>query len=107
MSNEKALGLLGLCARAGRLLSGEQACDQAVKKQSAYLILIDESASFNPRKGMTDACAYYQVPARFLPAASLGAAIGRPGRMVCAVTDRKLAERLMQLLPEKPLENID
>lgn len=94
MSNEKALGLLGLCARAGRLLSGEQACDQAVKKQSAYLILIDESASFNTRKGMTDACAYYQVPARFLPAASLGAAkstitISRaPERTIVSVISR-------------------
>ncbi len=107
MSPQKALGLLGLCARAGKLLSGEQACDQAVKKRSAFLILIDESASFNTRKGMMDACTYYRVPARFLPAASLGAAIGRPERMVCAVTDSKLAERLMQLLPEKPLENID
>lgn len=107
MSIEQALGLLGLCTRAGKLLSGEQACDQAIKKRNAYLILIDESASGNTQKGLTDACTYYKTPVRFLPATSLGAAIGRPGRMVCAVTDQKLAGRLMQLLPEKPLENID
>ena len=39
--DSKALGLLGLCARAGKVLSGEPAAEQAVKKKNAYLVLID------------------------------------------------------------------
>ena len=66
--DSKALGLLGLCARAGKVLSGEPAAEQAVKKKNAYLVLIDEAASENAKKALSDACAYYGAPLRTLPA---------------------------------------
>ena len=52
--DSKALGLLGLCARAGKVLSGEPAAEQAVKKKNAYLVLIDEEASENAKKALEE-----------------------------------------------------
>ena len=94
----RALGSLGLAMRAGRVQSGADACDKLIKAGSACLILIDAGASPATRKAMTDACAYYSVPYRLVPAGELGRAIGRSGRMAAAITDRAFAARLIALL---------
>ena len=94
--DSKALGLLGLCARAGKVLSGEPAAEQAVKRKNAYLVLIDEEASGNAKKALSDACACYGAPLRTLPTGCLGQAIGKPGRMAAAITDQTLAKRLIE-----------
>ena len=92
--DSKALGLLGLCARAGKVLSGEPAAEQAVRRGNARLVLLDQEAAPNAKKSLTDACAYYGVPLRLLPGGTLGQAIGKPGRMAAAITDPALAQRL-------------
>lgn len=94
----KALGSLGLAMKSGRVQSGQAICDKLIKAGSAHLILIDAGASMNTRKAVTDACAYYNVIYRLIPAGELGQAIGQPSRMVAAVTDKALAERLDVLL---------
>ena len=95
--NARALNALGMCMRAGRLASGEQACLNAIRRGTACLVLVDEGASQNTRKMFADSCAYYGVPLMTAPADSLGAAIGRPGRMTVAVTDEGFAARIRQL----------
>ena len=94
----RALGSLGLAMRSGRVQCGESVCDRLIKANAAHLILIDAGASQNTRKAVTDACAYYRVPYFLIPPDELGQAIGRSGRMVAAVTDKALAERLSALL---------
>ncbi len=102
----RALGLLGLCARAGKIQSGEQASELAVKRGQARLILLDGAASRNTRKAFEDACAYHSIPIRQTDAEALGEAIGKPGRRVAVVLDGKLAEKLTDMLPE-PDQNPD
>ncbi len=96
----RALGSLGLAMRAGRVQSGEAVCDRLIKAGEACLILIDAGASPASRKAVIDACAFYQVPYRLIAPDDLGRAIGRPGRMVAAITDRTLATRLSALLDD-------
>ncbi len=98
--NQKIQGILGLCARAGQLVSGEMACDQAIKKRKAALIIVDEAASANTQKSVKDACRHYKVPMEIASAGLLGKAIGKPGRMVCAITQGGLADKLIQLMQE-------
>ena len=94
----RALGSLGLACKAGRVQSGQAICDKLIKAGSAHLVLIDAGASANTRKAVTDACAYYNVSCRLIPEGELGRAIGQSGRMVAAITDKALAERLNVLL---------
>ena len=96
----KALNMLGLCARAGRLVSGAQGVEIAVKAGKAYLVLIDGGASQETKKSIMDACAYRKVDAEIIEEQALGNAIGKPGRMVAAVTDESFANRIRQLLKE-------
>lgn len=93
----RALSMLGLCARAGKLVSGEKACLQLIRGGGAFAVLIDASAAKNAVKSITDACAHHQVTLLTAPENGLGSAIGKPGRMVVAITDAKLAERVIEL----------
>ena len=93
----RALGSLGLACKAGRVQSGQAICDKLIKAGSAHLILIDAGASANTRKAVTDACAYYEVPLIYAPEHELGDAIGKPGRMVAAITDPSMADRILEL----------
>ena len=96
----RALGLLGLTARAGKIQSGEQAAELAIKKGQAQLIILDGAASRSTCKAFMDACTYHSIPIRITDADALGDAIGKPGRRIAAITDGKLAEKLAGMLPE-------
>ncbi|MBQ2956255.1 MAG: ribosomal L7Ae/L30e/S12e/Gadd45 family protein [Clostridia bacterium] len=96
----RALGMLGLCARAGKIQSGEQACELAIKHGQAQLILLDGAASQNTRKAFINACVSHSIPIRLTDADALGWAIGKPGRMIAVVLDGKLAQKLADMLPE-------
>ena len=97
---KRALGLIGLCARAGKIQSGEQACELAIKRGQAEMILLDGAASSGTQKAFKDACAYYSIPIRLTDADALGWAIGKPGRRVAVITDGQLAKKLADMLPE-------
>ena len=94
----RALGLLGLTARAGKIQSGEQAAELALKKGQARLVILDGAASGGTCKAFIDACTYYSIPIRITDADALGDAIGKPGRKIAVVTDGKLAEKLADML---------
>ena len=95
--NRPALNLLGLCMRAGRLVSGEQAVLNAIRSGKARLVVVDAGASQNTQKMFADSCEYYDVARIMAPEGALGAAIGRPGRMAAAVTDEGFARRIQEL----------
>ena len=93
---EKALSLLGLCTRAGRLVAGEENCVKAVRAEKARLVVLDGGASANARKALSDACAYRSVPLLETGAGQLGPAVGKRGRMAVAVTDEGFAGAILK-----------
>jgi len=93
----RMLNMLGLCMRAGKIISGEKACVQAVRMGSACVVIMDKAAAKNAVKAVTDACTFYEVPLIYAPEDELGYAIGKPGRMVAAITDPSFADRILEL----------
>lgn len=93
----RMLNMLGLCMRAGKIISGEKACVQAVRTGGVFAVVLDRAAAKNAVKAVTDACAFYEVPLLYAPEDELGYAIGKPGRMVAAITDPSMADRILQL----------
>ena len=91
------LNMLGLCARAGKLITGEKACVQAIRAGSACVALLDGAASANAVKALSDACASHGVPLMRTGEYQLGDAIGKSGRMAAAVTDAGMAARIIEL----------
>lgn len=94
---ERMLNMLGLCARAGRLITGEKACVQAVRGGDAFVALLDGAASANAVKALGDACHSHDVPLVRTGAYRLGDAVGKPGRMAAVVTDAGMAKRIIEL----------
>ena len=95
--NRQALGMVSLCMRAGRIVSGEQAVLTAIRRGTARLVILDASASANTKKMFGDSCAYYGVERVEAPEEALGTAIGKPGRKVAAVTDEGFAASILKL----------
>lgn len=91
------LSMLGLCARAGKLVTGEKACVQAVRAGSVHAMLLDGAASENAVKAVSQACRSHGVPLVRTGGFELGDAIGKPGRMAAGVTDARMAARIIEL----------
>ena len=95
MKQNKALSMLGLAKRAGKVVSGEFGVEKAVRSGRACLVLVAEDASANTRKNFTDMCTYYKLPLIFIGTKeTLGHAIGCEMRASVAVTDRGLAQSI-------------
>ncbi len=91
---DRMLNMLGLCARAGKLITGEKACVQAIRAGGAWVALLDGAASANAVKALTDACTSHGVPLVRTGNCSLGDAIGKPGRMAARIIELSDADSI-------------
>jgi len=95
----KTLSYLGLAFRAGKLASGDEGVMKAIRSHSAHIVLIASDASFNAKKKYTDKCDFYGVPyIEEFDRRELGHSIGKPERVVVAVTDKGLSELVRKSL---------
>ena len=90
---------IGLAAKAGKLLSGEETCERAVKAKKARLVIVADDASENTKKKFGDICRYRGIEVRYFGEKKLlGKHIGKDIRSVVAVSGREFAERLKHLI---------
>lgn len=99
---EKLLRLLGLCARARRLVYGTMPiCDGLRDKKEILLVLMAEGVSENTRKRLSDRCQYYGVRLESAGVSPevLAHVLGRGGELAAVgVTDKHFAAGLEALL---------
>lgn len=101
MKNDKALQMLSLAMRAGKITSGEFMTETSVKEGSSYLVIVAQDASDNTKKKFTDMCSFYEVPIRiYADKDSLGHMIGKEFRASLSVNDKGLATEIMKRLAE-------
>jgi len=98
LTENRVISFLGLCMRAGRIISGQEACVDLIRQGQAALALMDASASDNTRKRLTDACRSHDVALYELSAGTLGAAIGKKGRMVIALRPDGMSQKILSML---------
>ena len=93
MKPDRVLSMLGIAAKAGKIVSGEFATENAVKSAKAFLVVTAADASENTKKKFRDMTDFYRVPLFvYGTKESLGGCIGKDYRSSLAVTDEKLAE---------------
>jgi ribosomal protein L7Ae-like RNA K-turn-binding protein len=89
---DKALGMLGLAQKAGKIASGEFATEKAVKERNAYLVIVADDASDNTKKNFTDMCKFYKCDILFhWDKETMGNALGKQFRASVAVCDENMA----------------
>ncbi|GCF92757.1 50S ribosomal protein L7/L12 [Enterococcus florum] len=98
MNRDKALNMLGLAMRAGKLITGEEMTINEIRKNKVKLVIVASDASENTKKKVTDKSKFYQTAYLMdFSESELTNAIGRP-RKVIGVMDTGFAERIVSLI---------
>jgi len=96
---ERIYSFLGLAAKAGRLVSGDETVERAVKSRRANLVIVSADASDNTRKKFGNICGTKGIEIRsYGEKELLGRYTGKEIRSVIAVTDRGFAGRLIEMI---------
>lgn len=99
MKQDKALSMLGLAQRAGKVVSGEFSTEKAVKSIKASLVVVAADASDNTKKMFGDMCRYYNVPIYYYSdKETLGHCIGKQFRASLAVIDEGFGRQIIKHL---------
>lgn len=93
-ANSGLTNAIGLAMKAGRIQSGDFAVEKLVRAGKALLLLMDDTASDNTREKYDRLCRTAQIDCMHVPA--LGACIGRPGRILAAVTDKNFTDMILR-----------
>lgn len=100
--SDKIYSFIGLATKAGKVISGEDACERAIKSGKALLTIVAEDASDNTKKAFSDACKYRKVELRYFGTKEfLGRYTGKEIRAVVIIIDSGFAKRLMEMLDSK------
>ncbi|MGE7917901.1 YlxQ family RNA-binding protein [Viridibacillus sp. NPDC093762] len=98
---QSILNLLGLAARARKIVSGEEQVIKEVRNNGAKLVILATDASANTRKKMQDKCYSFNVELQeFGTRYDLGHATGKDARVSLAIVDDGFAKKLSELLNE-------
>ncbi len=103
--NNKILGLIGLCKKAGKVVAGAQLCEKEIRAGRSELIIVSEDISDVGRKAITDICTHYKK--NFILCCTmgeLGKAVGAAGdRCVVSVNDKGFSEAILKKYAELQL----
>ena len=93
MEKDKALRLIGLANRAGKVITGIELCEKAVKTKKAKLIIItketaESTADIFKKSGIPVICVESKE--------KLGNFTGKDIRSVAAVTDKNFADAIVK-----------
>jgi len=103
--DERIYSFLGLATKAGKLISGEETAERAIKSGKVYLVIIAEDASDNTKKKFRDMCGYRKIEIRYFgEKEKLGKFTGKKARSVVAIIDRGFAGNLTELIVNRGKE---
>ena len=103
--NNKALSMLSIAAKAGKVSSGAFMSEKSIQQQLACLVIIAADASKNTLKKFTDKCKYYEIPYVVMSdGETLGRLIGKQSRMVLTINDESLANQITARCDSKDME---
>ena len=89
----KLLSLLSLAQKAGKLKTGEEICEKALRANDAKLVIVCEDASENTKSKFNKKTFFYNIPFyTVLTKEELNKAIGRNNRVTVAITDDGFAK---------------
>lgn len=104
MISPRVFTMLGLCQRAGKLVSGEFAAEQALRRRRASLVLLAEDASERTREKFLRLAAGTGTPCYVAGTRSeLGTAIGKSDRAVVVIQSRDFTRGISDILRQEGL----
>ena len=93
VNRQKAMNLIGLAMRAGKLVTGEELTIADIRRNKAKIVFVANDASENTKKKIKDKSSYYEVPCfELFSEAEITQMIGRP-RKVFGILDNGFAKK--------------
>ena len=97
--NKQTANMLGLCQRAGKLLSGDCMVKTAMKDRKAILVLLATDASERTKKEYLHIAKVNNTNiVQYGTKADLGWSVGKSPRAAVAITDPNFAKGLKQII---------
>lgn len=95
----KVYSLLGLCMKAGKLVSGEFSVEKGIKDGSVSLVIIASDASDNTKKKFNDMSSFRNIKLITIgDKVSLGNAIGKEIRASIGICDEGFSKSILTKL---------
>lgn len=102
----KVYSFLGLATKAGKVVSGDETCERAIKSGKAFLTIVAQDASKNTKKKFSDMCSYRNIKIReFGEKELLGRYTGKDIRAVVCIVEHGFAKRLIELVDSHKCES--
>nr|MDD6336467.1 ribosomal L7Ae/L30e/S12e/Gadd45 family protein [bacterium] len=89
-------GLLGLAARAGRVVAGANAVEAAIRKKRVKLLVLDGGAGEATSRKFSALAAQAGIPVLTGSEKGAGQAAGAPGCVVIAITSLPMAQGMIK-----------
>ena len=100
----KALGLISLAKKAGKISGGAFQVEQSVKSGKARLVLIAGDTSERSLKHYKDICTFYEVELECISnMETLGHSVGTEFRSALSVNDEGFAKALLKQIRSKDM----
>ena len=97
-NNKKILGMIGLCKRAGKLVTGEEAVLESIRKNTSSLVIIANDSSVATLKKITDKCKTFNKDCIiFSDKFTLGKYTKNEYTVTVSVKDNNFAKRINEL----------
>lgn len=101
----KALNLLGLMTRAGKIVTGEELIIKSIQESKIKLLLIANDCGKNTKKKLIDKCDYYKVEkVEHFTIEEISKSIGRENRVAVGITDTGFSKKLVELIKDREAE---
>lgn len=108
MNQSNVYAMIGMAMRARCVVSGEVACESAVKSMKAHLVIVPTDASFNTKKLFSNKTTFYGIPyVEFGTKNELGHAIGKDMRSSVAITDEGFAKAIITKMEKIQKDNTE
>ena len=99
MMNNKLNSAIGFAMKAGKIVSGDFSVEKTVRARKAKLALIDSLASENTKDKYRGMCEHAGI--ELIEVEELGRWIGKPGRMVAAVSDEQFTTMIKRAFAQE------
>lgn len=95
---DRFISFLGITKKAGKVIEGYNKCEEALKKNSCYLIIVSQETSSNTKEKFERISDNNKIPMIVAyKSEDLSYALGKVGLNVLGVKDKSMADRLLQL----------
>jgi len=98
-NNERLYGLLGLAARAGKIVFGTEACKSGIEKKKVKLMLLAKDASERTKINFEEICRKENIPiVEILTVDILSKAIGKTNKVIIGITDGNFSKEMLKII---------